>query len=243
MRAAAPPRRLGATVGGPHGAMPRAREYGGGSGAMPTGTEPQTRPSEDATMDTRPLTEPALDLDRFEALATGRRTNLRMDPERPVDDGLLARLCELAMWAPNHKRTWPWRFAALRGDARARLGAVLAEALVAEGAEAAKVDKARVKYLRAPVVLAVSAAADDDAERHAENRDAVAAGVQNLLLGATAAGLASYWGTGAVTGLDGVKRLCGFAPTDTIVALIYLGWPIGEVPVPQRPAADVHFIA
>ena len=73
--------------------------------------------------------------------------------------------------------------------------------------------------------------------------DAVAAGVQNLLLGATAAGLASYWGTGAVTGLEDVKRLCRFDPQDTIVALIYLGWPIGDVPVPQRPPADVHFIS
>jgi nitroreductase len=194
-------------------------------------------------MQIRPLTEPAVDLDRLEALVTGRRTNLRMDPDRAVDDALLARLCELATWAPNHKRTWPWRFAAIRGDARARLGAILAEALIGEGADAAKVDKARTKYLRAPVVLAVAAAADDDAERHAENRDAVAAGVQNLLLGATAAGLASYWGTGAVTGLEGVKHLCDFGPTDTIVALIYLGWPIGDVPVPQRPAADIRFIA
>ena len=63
------------------------------------------------------------------------------------------------------------------------------------------------------------------------------------LLGATAAGLASYWGTGAVTGLEDVKRLCRFDPQDTIVALIYLGWPIGDVPVPQRPPADVHFIS
>jgi nitroreductase len=184
-----------------------------------------------------------VDLDRFESLVADRRTNLRMDPERPVDDALLERLCALAMWAPNHKRTWPWRFAVLRGDARARLGAVLAGALTAEGAAEAKVDKARGKYLRAPVVLAVASAADGDAERDAENRDAVAAGVQNLLLGATAAGLASYWGTGAVTGLDGVKDLCGFDRSATIVALIYLGWPIGDVPVPERPPADVRFIS
>jgi nitroreductase len=185
----------------------------------------------------------AVDLDDLETLVAGRRTNLRMDPERPVDDALLSRLCGLAMWAPNHKRTWPWRFAALRGAARARLGELLADALSAQGAAEAKVSKARGKYLRAPVVLAVASAADPDAERAAENRDAVAAGVQNLLLGATAAGLASYWGTGAVTGLDEVKALCGFDRTDTIVSLIYLGWPVGDVPVPERPPLDVRFIS
>jgi nitroreductase len=193
-------------------------------------------------MDT-PACAAAVDLDGLETLVAGRRTNLRMDPDRAVDDALISRLCALGMWAPNHKRTWPWRFAALRGDARARLGDALGDALTAQGAEEAKVAKARGKYLRAPVVLAVASAAALDAERDAENRDAVAAGVQNVLLGATAAGLASYWGTGAVTGLDAVKALCGFDRSDTIVALIYLGWPVGDVPVPERPPVAVRFIA
>jgi nitroreductase len=84
-------------------------------------------------------------------------------------------------------------------------------------------------------MLAVASAGDDDPLRRAENRDAVAAGVQNLLLGATAVGLASYWGTGAVTDVPEVRELCGFDPGDQLVALLYLGWPIGEVPVPPRP--------
>ncbi|MEA3216333.1 MAG: hypothetical protein QOJ19_2489 [Acidimicrobiia bacterium] len=175
------------------------------------------------------------DLDRFEALARARRTNLRMDPDRPVDPELLERLCRLAMWAPNHKRTWPWRFTAITGEARAKLGEALARWLEGMGESAPKVDKARGKYLRAPVMLAVASAGDDDPLRRAENRDAVAAGVQNLLLGATAVGLASYWGTGAVTDVPEVRELCGFDPGDQLVALLYLGWPIGDVPVPARP--------
>ena len=31
-------------------------------------------------------------------------------------------LCGLVTWAPNHKKTWPWRFALFTGDGRARLG-------------------------------------------------------------------------------------------------------------------------
>ena len=31
-------------------------------------------------------------------------------PNRPVRQ-LVQRLCRLATWAPNHKKTWPWRFA------------------------------------------------------------------------------------------------------------------------------------
>ena len=152
---------------------------------------------------------PTADLDRFEALVRARRTNLRIDADRPVPDELVERLCRLATWAPNHKRTWPWRFVAVSGPARARLGVALAEQLALEGAPEGKVAKARVKYERAPLMLAVASTGDDDPVVAAENRDAVAAGVQNLLLGATAAGLASYWGTGAVTEVPAVRELCG----------------------------------
>ena len=183
------------------------------------------------------------ELRSLEALVERRRTNLRIDPERPVPVELLERLCRLATWAPNHKRTWPWRFVALVGDARVRLGEVLAALEEARGARPEKVANARGKYLRAPLMLAVASAADPDPLRHRENRDAVTAGVQNLLLGATAAGLASYWGTGAVVEAPEVRELCGLDPDDQLVALLYLGWPIGDVPVPERPAPDLRVIS
>lgn len=179
-------------------------------------------------------------LEGFEALARRRRTSLLLDAERPVDAALLDRLCELATWAPNHHRTWPWRFAVLVGDARARLGAACAEHLANLGAPDAKIAKALGKYLRAPAMIVVASVHDDDPTTRAENRDAVAAGVQTLLLAATAAGLASFWGSGAVTEAPAVRELCGFGPDDEVVAAIYVGWPTGEVPVPERPSPIIN---
>jgi nitroreductase len=46
------------------------------------------------------------------------------------------------------------------------------------------------------VVLVVGSSAHPLPHLHRENQDAVAAGVQNILLGATALGLASFWSTG-----------------------------------------------
>lgn len=185
------------------------------------------------------------ELAALEAVIRGRRTNLRVDPERPVPAAVVEHLCALAVWAPNHHRTWPWRFAALTGDARVRLGACLADHLRAGGAAPEKVAKAEAKYCRAPVVLAVGVghAPGDGAVRRAEDRDAVAAGVQNLLLAATASGLASYWGSGEVLDLPAVHELCGFDVDTTLIALIYLGYPLGEVAAPPRPVPDLRFIA
>ena len=184
------------------------------------------------------------ELTALEALIRRRRTNLRIDAHRPVDPELVERLCGVAQWAPNHHRTWPWRFAALTGSARAQLGQIAAADLRAGAAAPEKISKAEGKYLRAPLVLAVAVChqPEDDAIRRLEDRDAGAAGIQNLLLAATAAGLASYWGTGAVLGSEAVRSLCRFSPTAVVMALIYLGYPIGEVPTPPRPVPILHFI-
>lgn len=183
------------------------------------------------------------ELATFTDLATRRRTSLLIDRDRPVPDELVLRLCRLATWAPNHKRTWPWRFSALTGDARLRLGELTARQLVDEGVDReAKLEKARTKYLRSPTVLMVATRPHDDAELHDENRDATAAAVQTFLLGATAAGLASFWASGAPLRSAAVRELCGFDPDDRIVALVYLGWPAGTVEPPQRPDPDVNFV-
>jgi nitroreductase len=179
---------------------------------------------------------------RFEIVAgtiRARRTSLALDRDREVPAAVIEQLCELACWAPCHKRTWPWQFAVLTGDARRRLGDAAADALAAAGDDPAKVDKTRTKYLRAPAVVVVGASHGPTALRTAENRDSVAAGVQNLLLGAAASGLASYWSscpTGAERAVADVAR---FEQPVTIVAIVYLGWPTAAVAVPERPAPRV----
>jgi nitroreductase len=85
----------------------------------------------------------------------------------------------------------------------------------------------------------VGAASGDSPQRTAENRDAVAAGVENLLLGATAAGLASFWSSAAPEADVAVAELAGWEAGTSAVAVIYLGWPEGVVPVPERPLPDV----
>ncbi len=176
------------------------------------------------------------------ALIRRRRTSLLVDAHREVPDSMVDELCELLTWAPNHKRTWPWELAWVTGDGRRRLGDAAADAMAARGDDAAKVAKTRTKYLRSPGVVVVGSVTGDSQLRTAENRDAVASGVQNLLLGATAHGLASFWSS-CPKGADVVvAELCGFPADTTIVAIIYLGWPTAMVEAPSRPPVQVHRI-
>lgn len=182
-----------------------------------------------------------MSFEEFSALVAARRTNLFVDHDHDVPRELLNQLCALATWAPNHKKTWPWRFAQVTGESRARLGDVAADAMFRFGDTAEKVLKTRTKYLRTPAILVVGSRSADTPLRSAENRDATSAGIQNILLGATAAGLASYWSSCPKGANDDVANFCGFDSGTFIASLIYVGWPIRTVEAPPRPPAEIHY--
>lgn len=176
----------------------------------------------------------------IEDVVRNRRTSLLVDPAKLVPEALVDRLITAATWAPNHKRTWPWRFTVLTGDSRARLGTAMSDTAAGLGAPEQQVLKLRSKYLRSPVVVLVWVRTDGaDEVRRREDRDATAAAVQNLLLVATAHELASYWGTVADALVPTVRDVAGVGPAHDLVALVYLGWPAGTVVAPPRPAPVV----
>ena len=175
-------------------------------------------------------------------LVRARRTDMMVDKDRALDDGTLEKLCELAMWAPNHKLTFPWMFAAVTGDARERLSNCVADAMARDGDKPEKVAKARTKFQRAPVILIVGTELGDTQLRTEENRDAVSAGIQNILLGATSLGLASFWSSCPKGVNDDVANFCGFKPATHITAMIYLGHPQRQAPEIERPPAKIRTI-
>ena len=181
--------------------------------------------------------------DDFSDLVRTRRTSMMVDKERDVPADVVAELCGLATWAPNHKKTWPWRFALFSGAGRARLGETMSADMVATGfGDDVRREKTRTKYLRTPATLVAGVAAHDNEMLHRENRDAVAAGIQNILLGATTLGLATFWSTPALTHEPGQSGACALNRTDRIVGIIYLGWAAGICPVPERPQLPIAHI-
>ena len=159
-----------------------------------------------------------------------------VDRDEAVDHQIVESLCELASWAPNHKKTYPWRFASFTGDGRLRLGDAFVADMVERGVgDEGKRTKTLTKYARTPTVLVVGCAAHEHPTFHDENRDAVAAGIQNLLLGATALGLASFWSTAPLMDAPRALELCGFEATDRIIGIIYLGWSSATPDAGERP--------
>jgi len=182
-----------------------------------------------------------LGFESFYRLVSSRRSNINIDSERKVDRATLERLCDLIQLAPNHRRTWPWRVAVFEGESRGRLGNCISEAMKENGVDAGRAQKARTKYFRAPAIIVVGAVSGANDLETLENKDAVAAGVQNLLLGATSLSMATLWSSCESLAMSAVKQICGFSEDVFVSGIIYLGWPSREVPVPQRPPLDVKY--
>ena len=211
-------------------------------GCRPAARDPSAgRGSGDMTA--APWTDPESDFATFERLAHARRSSMLIDRDRPVPRHLVDRLCRLVYSAPNHKRTAPWQVAVFVGDARATLGAELcADLVVAKpDVDEAKLDKTRTKYSRAPAIVVVGCRPDpdDNVARHREDLAAVAAGVENLLLGAAAAGLACLWSSPPAVLAPRTCALAEFAPDSELLAVIYVGWPASPPPSADRPEPSV----
>ncbi|MDF2731953.1 MAG: putative oxidoreductase [Desertimonas sp.] len=182
-------------------------------------------------------------IDAFADLVRSRRTNMRVDGERTVPPDVIDRLCDLARWAPNHKHTFPYRFASLTGDARLRLGEAFADDMdERQFGDEGKRTKTRTKYGRTPNILAVASAPHENATIDQENRYAVAAAVQMVLLAATAEGVATYWSTPPLNDSPRALEVCKFEPHDRFVGIIYVGYPQSLLPTPDRATIDVNHI-
>lgn len=190
-----------------------------------------------------PMTASSIRYEDVADLIRSRRTSMLVDKERAVPLEVIEELCQLAVWAPNHKSTSPWRFAYFTGDGRRRLGDTMVADMIDAGfGDDGKRAKTRTKYLRTPGTLVVGCAPHENTMLHRENRDAVAAGIQNILLAATARGIATFWSTPALTEPPRTLDLCGFAAGDRIVGIVYVGWASGEVTSQERPAVHVERI-
>jgi nitroreductase len=148
------------------------------------------------------------------AIAT-RRSVSRVRPD-PPPRALVEEVVHAALHAPNHHATAPWRLVVMTGDARSAISPRLE---------------------RAPVVVACCVVTGDDPVTAREDRDAVAAGVQNLLLAAHARGLAAMWRTGTMVDEPDVREALGLGPHDAVVAFVYLGLPLEDAPAaaPREP--------
>lgn len=167
-------------------------------------------------------------MELYEAIRN-RRDLEAFAPEAPPRE-VIERLIAAATWAPNHRRTEPWRFHVLAGAGRDALADAIASWAAASGMPEGIGTSARSKLLRAPVALFVTQIAADTAEREREDYAACWCALQNLLLAAHAEGLAAHLSTGGILDYAATRAHLGLAEGERVVSLVNIGRLAADAP-------------
>lgn len=161
-----------------------------------------------------------------------------LDIAREVSRDLVEKVLEDATWAPNHGMTEPWRFLVFGGSKRTVLAETLQriyrETTPATDFREDKLEKLGQNPLLAPVVIATCMIRSGGGKIPLwEEEAAVSCAIQNLMLSATAEGLASFWSSPPVLDTTEFKSWLGISTTDKCMGLIYLGWPKAVLTPPK----------
>jgi len=170
----------------------------------------------------------------IDALLTRRSARALTEPA--PDAGALELIFAAAARAPDHGRLRPWRFILVRGPARERFGALLAEQLRRTHPQIGEesLQRERLKAFRAPLIIVVAAHCDPAVKIPViEQTLSAAAAAHAMMLAAFALGFNAMWKTGAAAYDATVKEALGLAPADAIVGFLYFGTESGE----RAPAA------
>ncbi len=168
----------------------------------------------------------------FSILSTTIKTRRTTKPAQfngnKIPDEQVAQLLELADWAPTHTYSEPWRFVVYGGNKVNEFSMQHAllyqqftptdkfmkdkfDGIIANGEKSSHIIVCIMKRTnyKLPVIEEIAA---------------VSCAVQNILLGATALGIASLWSTGGMVLHPAMKNLFELDEADEIVGQLFLGY-------------------
>lgn len=178
-------------------------------------------------------------MDVIKAIQT-RRSIGKVKDTMP-DKGIVEHILESSRWAPNHYKTFPWRFAVLTGEGRNKLGEAYGKVDVeklespTEEERQNAYEKGLRKAKRAPVVIVIMVEPSaQEKVKWVEEVAATACAVQNMMLTAHALGLASIWRTGEPSYHAIMKETFGVSERGLVLGFLYLGYPESDKPAPEK---------
>ncbi len=179
------------------------------------------------------------ELREFAETLQSRRT-IELFLQTPIPDRLINDAIEAAVWAPNHHLTEPWHFYTLGGETRERCLDLCQDIVTHKVNEKAGEFK-RQSWSEKPGWLVVTCRRSEDELLQREDYAACCAAIQNLMLFLWKAGVGCKWTTGDITRDARFHEIVGIdATTETVVGLIWYGYPKLTPTQSRKARAEVH---
>lgn len=163
-----------------------------------------------------------------ELIASRRMVTPGAMSDKAVPRVAIEQILEAANWAPSHRRTEPWRFVVIQGNALKNLADLYEQALVLDRPDADERTRQKVinKATRSPVlIVAICHPSDLPRVQAHEEELAVACAIQNMSLQARALGLSLFWSTGFPCAHPSVAQAMGCTGRAKVMGCLHLGYP------------------
>jgi len=177
-------------------------------------------------------------MEATELLAT-RRSFGKLGEPAPQGEAL-EQILAAALRAPDHGALRPWFVLLVRGEGRARLGAIFAESLRRRRPDAGpeELERERKKPERAPLLAVVVATVRPGPIPEVEQLLSAGCVAHGIVLGAQAHGFGALWRTGEQAYDPWVAEQLGLGAADRIVGFVYVGSVRERPPEAPRPAVS-----
>jgi len=181
------------------------------------------------------LNQPVIDL-----LLARRSPPIHELAEPAPSAGELDTILRAATRVPDHGMLTPWRFILYRGEARKRVGRMLAN--LAEKREGPLNEGRRqqelTRFSRAPLVIGI-VSSPKESPKIPQWEMFLSGGMvaMNLIVAANALGYSTNMITNWYSGDEEGRRLLGLAPHERVIGFVHIGTHAGGTP--DRPRPDV----
>ncbi len=160
--------------------------------------------------------------------------------DKPISKAIIEQILEAANWAPNHKKTEPWRFRVLQGESQSKLGLFLSLKYLENEPKPKefKVKKLIENPTKAGAIIAVCMQRDlAESVPEWEEVAATAMAVQNMWLCCTEMGIGCYWSSPGLIKYMG--DFFNFNEGEKCLGFFYMGYYDDEpANSTRKPIAD-----
>jgi nitroreductase len=160
-----------------------------------------------------------------------RQSNPHLQGTAP-DEKVIRDILKAGMRVPDHGSLTPWHFTVVKDDGLNKLSNTFKSAVISDGADETKIEKAAKMPFRAPLIIVVSTKYQQHV-KVPKQEQLITAGctAHAMQMAATSLGLGAMWRTGEMSYHPLVKERLNIELHEEIVGFLYIGDKIKELPL------------
>ncbi|MFT6247294.1 MAG: nitroreductase [Cognaticolwellia sp.] len=169
-----------------------------------------------------------------------RQSNPHLHGNTP-DQETIDNILKAGMRVPDHGCLTPWRFTVIKDDGLTKLSKAFKSAVITDGGDEAKIEKAAKMPFRAPLIIVISTKFHQHV-KVPKQEQLIAAGcaVHAMQMAATCLKLGSVWRTGEMSYHPLVKERLNIELHEEIVGFLYIGDELKELPLKNSKSLEDH---